>query len=263
MIRRVVAWAALVTAVGLAGCASDDWEGQYRDAQSEILDMASERDLARERHADAMADLEAERALNAQAQRELAAQEASKQEAIRRAQEIDAEYQRLLAEREKQGEPTVANDAQLDRLIRAGYDGFRTPEGDIGIRLSSDVTFGSGKVALTKSGISTLRRIGPELTSGEFSRYLVRVEGHTDNVPLDKTKPLYGDNRGLGSARANSVTQYLERELGISPSRIESVSKGEFEPIADNSTKEGRAKNRRVEIILVLPRDVADRAAAK
>ena len=72
----------------------------------------------------------------------------------------------------------------------------------------------------------------------------IRVEGHTDNEPLKKTKHIYGDNRGLGSARANAVTQFLERELGIQPSRIDAVSKGEYEPIADNSSKDVRPPDR-------------------
>jgi flagellar motor protein MotB len=264
MIRRAVALAGLVAAVALTGCASDSLEEHNRELQSEILDLASERDTERERLANAMADLEAERALRAQHERELNSAVANEQAAIRRAQELDDEIKRLQSAPPPQETSNTTVQQQVEEFNERGIPAFMTPDGDVGIRLASDVTFGSGKAALTKSGMSTLRKLGPDLTSGEFAQFHVRVEGHTDNEPLKKTKHIYGDNRGLGSARANSVTQFLERELGISPSRIEAVSKGEHEPIADNGTKAGRAQNRRVEIILVMPREnIIDQPAAK
>lgn len=263
MIRRAAALVGTVAVLALSGCASDDWQGRYDDAQREIVDLASERDTARQQSADLMADLEAMRAQKDQLDRENRTLSQREQDALRRA--LDAETARdaaSVAPVAVAPSPNGADKIVID-LGGQGYDAFVTKDGNVGIRLASDVTFGSGKHALTSAGMATLRKLGPSITAGEFSQYDVRVEGHTDNEPLKKTKKIYGDNRGLGSARANSVTQFLEGEFGISPSRIEAVSKGEHEPIADNGSKAGRAKNRRVEIILVLPRENIDRPSAR
>jgi chemotaxis protein MotB len=76
------------------------------------------------------------------------------------------------------------------------------------------------------------------------------VSGHTDNVPLGgATKARYTDNRGLAAERANNVLRIFER-LGVPPQQISAAGYGEFVPKADNSTDEGRAQNRRIEILV-------------
>ena len=75
------------------------------------------------------------------------------------------------------------------------------------------------------------------------------VEGHTDNVPYKGSGPI-SDNWDLSVKRATSVVKILTKNKGIDPKRITAAGRGEYDPIADNSTKEGRAKNRRIEIIL-------------
>jgi len=74
------------------------------------------------------------------------------------------------------------------------------------------------------------------------------VEGHTDNVPI-KTS-VYKDNWDLSVARATSIVRILINDYRIAPTRMTASGKGEFFPKADNATPEGRAKNRRTEIIL-------------
>jgi len=259
MIRRSVALLGLLAAVVLSGCASDDWEGRYNDTQRSLLDVAAERDQARADYARAVAEQEALSARANQTERELAAANERTQTAIQRAKEL----QDALDAYKNQPQATPADSAAKledirDKLERSsGVPTFVTADGNIELRLSSDITFGSGKTDLTKGGKDVLRRIAPRLTN-EFSTYDIRVEGHTDNEPLKKTKDLYGDNRGLGSARANSVARYLESEFSIRPERIATLSKGETEPIASNATKEGRAKNRRVAIIVVMPHETVD-----
>ena len=74
------------------------------------------------------------------------------------------------------------------------------------------------------------------------------VEGHTDNVPINTAK--YPDNWALSSARAQAIVKALSKQYGVDPSRLSAAGRGEFSPKADNSTPEGRAMNRRTEIIL-------------
>jgi chemotaxis protein MotB len=84
----------------------------------------------------------------------------------------------------------------------------------------------------------SLSALGPNAT--------ITVTGHTDNVPLSESP--YVDNFGLGAARASSVVRELLNSGEVDPSQVTAVSKGETSPVADNTTPEGREKNRRIEI---------------
>lgn len=77
----------------------------------------------------------------------------------------------------------------------------------------------------------------------------VRVEGHTDNLPISTSD--YHSNWQLSSVRASNVVEFLISYGSISPSRLSAVGYGEYRPVADNATEEGRAKNRRVDILIL------------
>ena len=79
-----------------------------------------------------------------------------------------------------------------------------------------------------------------------YDQNIIEVEGHTDNVPIHSSK--YADNNVLSMFRALTVADYLREITTIEPGHIKSSGRGEYAPIADNSTPEGRARNRRVEI---------------
>ncbi|WP_406543326.1 flagellar motor protein MotB [Clostridium ljungdahlii] len=76
----------------------------------------------------------------------------------------------------------------------------------------------------------------------------IRVEGHTDNVPISNNE--YASNWQLSCARAANVTQFLQNKVGIKPEKLTSVGYGEYRSVTDNSTDANRAKNRRVDIII-------------
>jgi len=86
--------------------------------------------------------------------------------------------------------------------------------------------------------------------------YQIRVEGHTDDVPIHSDK--FASNWELSAARAVTVARYFQG-LGVVPERLAATGFGEYRPIADNATPEGRAANRRVEIFLSLDRGDAQR----
>lgn len=79
-----------------------------------------------------------------------------------------------------------------------------------------------------------------------YQQNIIEVEGHTDNVPIHSSK--YEDNDVLSFYRARSVSDYLREITTLEPAHIKSAGRGEYVPIADNSTPEGRARNRRVVI---------------
>ena len=77
----------------------------------------------------------------------------------------------------------------------------------------------------------------------------VRIEGHTDNIPIENED--FSSNWQLSSIRASNVVEFLIEEGGIAPSRLSAVGYGEYRPISDNNTEDGRKQNRRVNILIL------------
>lgn len=112
------------------------------------------------------------------------------------------------------------------------------------IRLNGAILFDTGADTIKKEALPILSKIGDILKT--YDRHLIIVEGHTDNVPISNSK--YESNMWLSTARATRVFEYLTTEKKLDPKTLEASGRGEYEPIAKNSTSDGRAKNRRVEI---------------
>lgn len=118
------------------------------------------------------------------------------------------------------------------------------------VNLVDKILFESGETAITDDGIKVLKRVGDILKEAEDKK--IRVEGHTDNAPIgNKLKDVFPTNWELSTARATNVVRYLQEEVEVAPERLEAVGLAQYEPVASNKTKAGRAKNRRIEIILV------------
>lgn len=114
------------------------------------------------------------------------------------------------------------------------------------ITLPNSLLFDSGSAQLKGESIDALRRIS------EYLREIggrILIEGHTDNVPLSHNS-IYKSNWELSAARASSVLHFLV-QAGLSPDRFTIAGYGEYRPITSNDTPEGRAKNRRVELIIL------------
>ena len=114
------------------------------------------------------------------------------------------------------------------------------------ISMSNSILFDSGTATIKSDNNLNLKTMGKLLNS--MPNY-IRIEGHTDNLPINNTK--FKSNWELSVIRATNVAEILIDETGISPERISVLGYGEFRPIGDNSTAEGRAKNRRVDIIIM------------
>lgn len=255
--RRWIGVFGLVAAVALAGCSSD-LESRNDQLSRENSDLVTQIDEARTRNAQEIAKSEALSGQISAMDRENKKLLAERNEAAR----IAEEYKRR-SESAAQAPAPVAPAATSSRdaatelansLREPGVETRVDANGNVEVRLSGDVTFALGSDALSESGKKTLRTLAPKLT-GKFAPYMIRVEGHTDNTPVVHTKAKFGDNLGLSTARANSVTRFLQDEMRIEPSRLMSAGRGDQQPIADNKTPQGRAKNRRVEIIVFIPRE--------
>lgn len=116
----------------------------------------------------------------------------------------------------------------------------------VSLTLNGGLLFDSGSADIKESSYQLMDKVG--LILEKYAKSIIEVEGHTDNVPINTAR--FKDNNVLSSARALSVFEYLIENTTLDPASIKHSGRGEYIPIADNSTAEGRTKNRRVEIKL-------------
>lgn len=139
-----------------------------------------------------------------------------------------------------------------ERAAQAGAEaGFRfelTAAGLV-IHLDAALLFASGSAAIRPEAVPMLDAMGPVL-AGVANQ--IRIEGHTDSDPM-VPNPYLPDNWMLSGARAASLLRYLHDYHGIAHTRMAIAGYGETRPVATNLTPEGKARNRRVEILLVRP----------
>lgn len=119
-------------------------------------------------------------------------------------------------------------------------------ETGIAILLRDPVTFSSGSAELIDNGATILGDIATIIKENPDIR--IRVEGHTDDVPIRNTR--FHSNWELSSARALSVVQLLSEKSGINPANMSAVGYGEFRPLVPNADEQARAKNRRIQIFV-------------
>ncbi len=163
-------------------------------------------------------------------------------------QQRNAEIQDRLAAREAALQQQNAEVADLQ--ARLGSDvSVESRGGFIVLGVDSNLTFGSGKADLNKQGKKTMDMVADILKS-DYEGKTFWIEGHTDSDQPKKSG--WKSNLELSVNRALSVADYLISEKGIDSQFIRVAGHGEWSPKDDNSTKEGKARNRRVEI-LVLP----------
>ena len=139
---------------------------------------------------------------------------------------------------------------KLKNEISEGQIAIEQILGRLTMSIAEELFFESGKAEIKPAGQEVLQRIGDILKN--IPEKNIRVEGHTDNMPIGpKIREKYPTNWELGAARAVNVTRFFQEEAGIDPLRLSAVSYGQYRPKATNRTKAGRAKNRRIEIVLI------------
>jgi len=122
-------------------------------------------------------------------------------------------------------------------------------EGKLTLSMVESILFDSGKAEVKKDGLEALKKVAEVLKSTTDQEVL--VAGYTDNVPITgRLAQKYPTNWELSAARAISVVKILSAE-GVDPALISATGFSEYRPVADNDTPEGRAQNRRMEIVLM------------
>lgn len=139
-------------------------------------------------------------------------------------------------------------DKKLDKEEREKIQEMRHDAVGVRIALASSQLFNEGGTKIKVSSLQSLDKIA-ELVRDTNKRII--IEGHTDNTPVN-TKASYESNWELASLRATSVVRYLIRYHQVDPKKIAAISYGDARPLYPNDTEEGRKKNRRIEIYLVL-----------
>lgn len=119
-------------------------------------------------------------------------------------------------------------------------------KGVVYISLADNMLFRSGSYEVSDRAMEILGKIAKIIK--DYNNYDVLVEGNTDDVPI--SRPNIRNNWDLSALRASSVVQVLQNRFGVDPSRLTAGGRGEYNPVADNSTAEGRDRNRRTEIII-------------
>lgn len=157
-------------------------------------------------------------------------QEAAKQmeqAQIERSEELAEQIQEAVNENNLSGEIDIQFTTQFVQLT-----------------LNGAILFDSGRAELKQEVLPILGNVGVILE--RYATNTIEIEGHTDNVPMHSER--YANNNELSSARALSVFDYFVENTYLDPAKIKTSGRGEYVPVADNSTPEGRAANRRVEI---------------
>ncbi|GLZ23960.1 flagellar motor protein MotD [Stutzerimonas stutzeri] len=117
-------------------------------------------------------------------------------------------------------------------------------DGSISFRINSEILFGSGQAELENAGLDVIDRLIPTLAAGQ---HRILVEGHTDNLPIQTER--FPSNWELSANRASSVVRYLQL-AGIDATRMSATGYADTRPLGDNGSDQGRASNRRVELIM-------------
>ncbi|OGW85185.1 MAG: hypothetical protein A2987_07105 [Omnitrophica bacterium RIFCSPLOWO2_01_FULL_45_10] len=170
--------------------------------------------------------------------------------------EQEKQIRRLTSEVEELEAAKRMLEDRLAREIRDKEVLLQSTERGLVITMANDILFDSGKAKLKSKSHPMLKKIASVLNEALTDRN-IGVEGHTDDVPIKYSG--WKSNWELSTARATSVLHYLIDECGLDPRRMSAIGYGEFRPVDANDTREGRARNRRVEII-VLPKELTKKS---
>ena len=209
--KAIILLFCVVSAVFLSGCT--DWKKKYKAMNVEQENLKGL--LERER-----------------------AEKGQLTEQVSQSQQTIEELQRQIADKQSPAQASGFGE---------GYDvAFDPKAGTVTVTLQNAILFDAGKASLKKSTSAELDHIQSVLES-KYSGRQIDVVGHTDTDPIKKSQ--WKDNWELSAQRALSVVRYLV-ERGVSKDTIRAVGRGESQPVAPNDSAGGKAKNRRVEIVV-------------
>ena len=264
---NVIAVALAVAAVSLTGCVSkknyaalqadySKLQADYQTAQVELAKSNSSNQNLEQRLADA-------RAANAELKKAYAEMQKTLNQSIESGSQSSVNIAKLVDEinaSNKYIKELVAAKSKSDSLNMVLTNNLtrslsrdelkdidvKVLKGVVYISLADNMLYKSGSYEVSDRAMETLGKIAKIIK--DYKDYDVLVEGNTDDVPISRTN--IRNNWDLSALRGSSVVQVLQNRFGIDPSRLTAGGRGEYNPIADNSSDLGRQRNRRTEIIV-------------
>lgn len=252
--------ALLVAAISLSGCVMssthETLQKQYATAQAKIARL----EIAVSEQEQAIVKLEAERdALREQLlahEKTIASLQKEQASMLKDKSQLQASIEKMgialaeLDQRRLAAEGRINEFKQLlarfKPLIDAGSLRVKIVDGRMVVEMATDVLFASGKAELSEEGDTAIKEVAAVLATIPERRF--QIEGHTDNVPIKTRK--YPSNWELAAARSLRVVKTMV-EAGLPATRVSGGSFAEHKPVLSNEADEGRAANRRIEIVLV------------
>jgi chemotaxis protein MotB len=191
---------------------------------------------------------------NAQAERLLAGLEESKEK-----------IEKLVKEKEEVARAQKDLESQMRTALESKDVTISELQGKLTVNILDRILFDSGEAILKPAGQAVLDDIAKVLAN--YPNRQIQVIGHTDNVPIRvNSRNPFHTNWELSAGRAIAAVRYLSEHANVDPRRLGALGYGEFHPIADNATAEGRAKNRRIALVVMpeefVPTDVLPSATS-
>jgi chemotaxis protein MotB len=233
--KRIVLAAVAVAFIAACGPSKDEWEAKL----AEIEDLKAQLEDLKAKDEARIAELEAENQQLKDAISQLQGEKFDLEKLVAKLEEAE-----MLAKKRLETFENMLK--QFKSLIDAGKLKIKIKNGKMMLELPSAVLFASGKAKLSKAGNETLAEVASVLATIPDREF--QVAGHTDNVPIKGGK--FKNNWELSTARAVSVVQFLQ-DQGVAATALSAAGYSEFQPEADNASEEGKAQNRRIEIVLM------------
>ncbi len=217
----LLGFAAFAVLLASVGCSTAKYEQQIEEQKSTIAQLENERYQLQ-------TQLSAEKSANMELQRRL----------------MGAKTETAV------GAKTARRGNALELVAGKDFKGLEVVDVDgyPAIVLSAGLLFDTGKASVSKTGQTKLAEVA-QILKANFSGSTVRVDGHTDNTPIKKSK--YASNWALSAARAEAVLNYLVNTAKFDKDRVFLAGFGDTRPRSSNSTESGRKANRRVELVII------------
>src|SRR6266852_3154192 len=253
----------------------DQEASRRKAAEQQAAELAKEREALAARSSELNSELGNVRGQITDLEQKLASGSASAQEEItklqKQASELEANAARIAKEREqlRQEQSQLAATLEQERLakeeelskslqdeISKGNITIQQVRDRLTINMVDRVLFDSGQAQVKPAGVKVLKQVADVLN--KISDKQIRIEGHTDNVPISsKLQNRFKTNWELSTARATTVVRYLIDQGGVDPQYLSAVGYADTHPLAANDSEEGRSSNRRIEIVLY-PKDLKE-----
>ena len=258
---------------------------QRKAAEEQAAELAKERESLKARSEGLNSELGSVRGQMTDLEQKLASGNASAQDEItklqKQASELENNAARIAKEREQLRQEQsqlaatleqerLAKEDEIKRLTRTQEELSKSLQDEISkgnitiqqvrdrltINMVDRVLFDSGQAQVKPAGVKVLKQVGDVLN--KISDKQIRIEGHTDNVPISsKLQGRFKTNWELSTARATTVVRYLIDQGGVDRQYLSAVGYADTHPLATNDSEEGRSSNRRIEIVLY-PKDLKE-----